>query len=57
MRRTQVRVALLAMSALVGSVLVATTPAGADTADATVTAGSSDPISRTPTTYASYASG
>lgn len=40
MRRTQVRVALLAMSALVGSVLVATTPAGADTADATVTAGS-----------------
>ncbi|MFC0506567.1 M14 family metallopeptidase [Micromonospora costi] len=40
MRRTQTRVALLALSALVGSVLVATAPAGAVPAGATAAAGS-----------------
>ncbi|MEE6261691.1 M14 family zinc carboxypeptidase [Plantactinospora sonchi] len=40
MRRTRSRIALLTLSALVGSVLMATPPAGADPTGATATAGS-----------------
>ncbi|MFU8850487.1 M14 family metallopeptidase [Micromonospora sp. SL1-18] len=40
MRRTQRRIALLALPALVGSVLITTAPAGADPAESTARAGS-----------------
>ncbi|MFU8872790.1 M14 family metallopeptidase [Micromonospora sp. SL4-19] len=40
MRRTQMRIALLALPALVGSVLITTAPAGAEPADSAATVGS-----------------